>query len=315
MALALVSSAIFVPKNSPTLFPLVPVHLETDFASEPFFLVRPKSLEPLRQPGPATWLKPEQFPPMKDFEGQKQVTSTWLGVRSPAVQSSVKMRSAILGAIALTPPPRYRHMFSSQRLFGGRCTIDDNIMTSFGEPHTPPMMEPITIDDADIGWLTILADKLLSKEKNDRRQINSLEYYYRAWPLGQSERFPILCMTLDALFGDASQATQSVIERVRIVLGDHVDPQRLRLLMELRASVIHGGAPDVYESRKYARYYTKYGEDPIYDLELVVAHCLRKVAFDDLLVEHADPHASRIAEMQLKGRMPKQLDGTTILAK
>jgi hypothetical protein len=120
-------------------------------------------------------------------------------------------------------------------------------------------------------------------------------------------------MTLDALFGDASHATQAVIDSVRTVIGEHVSQPRLRLLMELRGSVIHGGAPDVYDSRKYARYYEEYGQDPIFDLELVVARCLRKHVFDDALVEHPEPDAHLIAEMQAKGRLPKQLEPNTIL--
>lgn len=84
--------------------------------------------------------------------------------------------------------------------------------------------------------------------------------------------------------------------------------------MDLRASVIHGGAPDVYDSRKYARYYDIYDADPIYDLELVVTRCLRSLIFEDKLASHPDPHAAIIKTAQEKGRFPKKFNEQTILS-
>lgn len=198
-------------------------------------------------------------------------------------------------------------------MFGGTCTIFDGVSTTFGDAHTPPLGKDIIIGAADHAWLTILGQKFQANEKRARRELRALEYFHRAWPTDQSERFPILCMALDAVFGDANQATRAVIEGVRTTLGEHVSEPRLRLLMELRGAVIHGGAPDVYDSRKYGRYYDEFGHDPIVDLELVVAACLRKRVFGAALVEHADPDEHMIAEMQAKGRLPRQLTGETIL--
>ena len=39
-------------------------------------------------------------------------------------------------------------------------------------------------------------------------------YFYRAWPLDEDERFPILFMALDAVFGDQEKVTQSIINGV-----------------------------------------------------------------------------------------------------
>jgi hypothetical protein len=156
------------------------------------------------------------------------------------------------------------------------------------------MSEDIVIDGNDHPWLTIMASKLTSIEKTVRRQLRALEYFYRAWPLDPTERFPWLFMSLDAIFGDSSQATQAVINAI----GQKPDPEftydRLRLLLGLRASVIHGGAPDVYESDKYHRYYETYGDDPIFDIELITARCLRSGLFDGAFIEHPDPNADLI---------------------
>jgi hypothetical protein len=313
---ALASSEIFQPHNEVTLFPLVPVQVEVDFDSAPFFLIAAASLNESRCRAdiPLRHIAPEIFPPLSDWTGRKELPTTWLGVRSPVYQASNKMKAAILGALALTPLPRYRHMFSGRKVFGGRCTITQaGVTTAFGEAHMPPLMHDIILSGRDIAWLHVLASKLTSNEKVVRRQVRALEYFYRAWRLGPSERFPILCMTLDAIFGDTNHATQAVIDGIRSVIGSRVCDGRLRKLMDLRASVIHGGAPDVYDSRKYGRYYDDYEADPIHDLELVVASCLRGKVFGDALEEHADPNAKIIAEAQAKGRLPKDLSRGTIL--
>lgn len=313
LATSLAVSALFKPDVYPTLFPLVAVLVQTDFSSPPFFLRQPQTLLAEFKPEMHKWLVPECFPPLSDWKHRVERPTSWLGVRSPALQASQKMKAAILGAVALTPSLNYRHMFSMRRMFGGWCIVNGGSKMAFGTPATPPMMENIVITAADHPWLDVLAVKLASSSRADRRQLTALEYFYRAWPLGPSERFPVLCMALDAAFGEASQATQSIVDAIRGMFGDHVDPKRLRDLMEIRASVIHGGAPDVYDSRKYGKYYTTYSEDPIADLGLVVAECLRRRIFGDALTEHDDPYQDNIAMAQATGRMPKTFKTSSIL--
>ena len=224
------------------------------------------------------------------------------------------MKASILGAAALTLPGNYRHMFSGRKMFGGVCTINEGSTFSFGEPHTPPLMHDLIVRPRDQGWLEILAGKLNSNTLEDRRHLRALEYFYRAWPLGPSERFPVLCMALDAAYSEASQATQSIVDGVRATLGAHLDAARLRDLMEIRASVIHGGAPDVYDSRKYGKYYQAYSTDPISDLNDVVTGSLRRRIFGSVLYPQDDPNAHLIAEMQAKGRLPNSLWAKGILS-
>lgn len=313
LAEALASSDVFRPRDELTLFPIVPLRVTSPFDGRLFFFVG-SSTDELQHKLPAAIARAnvagDQFPPILgivDSKKRQQPFGAWLGIRSPAFQASNKMNSAILGAIALTPVSRVRHLFSDRDMFGGRCTATEAGTTtvSFGESHTPALMSDIVLDERDADWLNILAAKLTSGEAADRRQMRALEYFYRAWPLDPSERFPVLCMSLDAVFGDASHATASVIDGIRSLVGAHVQEARLRHLLELRASVIHGGAPDVYDSRKYARYYRAYGDDPIRDLELLVGQCLRLRVFDGALTEHADPNADQIAQMRESGRLPK----------
>jgi hypothetical protein len=288
LADALAGSNLFQPKKRLTLYPLVPICIDEDFDSPPFFLIKPGSLGSQRLPQemPPQYLMANQFPPVANWEGRKETPTAWLGVRSPTIQSSNKIKSMILGAVALTPHPRDRHMFSMRSMFGGWCALDDGVI-SLGDAHTPPLMEDIVISERDHAWLTTLSAKLESTQQDIKKELRALEYFFRAWPLDPSTRFPWLCMALDAIFGEASRATQAVIDAATEHTANPLRDQRLRdLLGGLRAAVIHGGAPDVYDSKKYQKYYDRYDADPIDDLELIVARCLRSVIFGEALQEH-----------------------------
>lgn len=296
LANALAASDILAPRNVLTLFPLVPVKVATDFDSDSFFLIQPSSLntDRLRLPRQSHNLLSEQFPPLPDWKGVRETPSAWLGVRSPTLSTSKKLRSAILGSVALLPHPRERHLFTGRKIFGGHITIDDKWSIAFGEEHTPPLSQDIVIGSDDHKWLSVLAAKFVDPSTKVRKQINALEYYYRAWPLNEVERFPIFFMALDAIFGDASQATQAVVEAVGPIMGPSYNESRLKQLLSLRASVIHGGAPNVYDSTKYFAYYEKYVQDPIYDLEVITARCLQSVVFGGTLVSRPHTYADLI---------------------
>ena len=302
LALALEQSKLFRPKQLLAVFPLATVTVRQDFDSDTFFIVKPLGLDHRRIPEHVSqrWLKPDQFPPMRDWKGITHAPSAWLGVRSPALLAAKKMRSAILGAFALVQHPMERYLFTGRKTFGGYCILGESFTTSIGDSHTPPIGDDIVLTEQDHAWLGRLNDKLLSNDRHDRKHLKALEYFYRAWPYDPAERFPVLFMALDALFeageGESEGVTRTVMAGVRSLLGDEFSDERLRLLIRLRGSVIHGGAPDVYDSRKYARYWSDYGEDPIRDLERITAACLRRAVFDDTLAEHPHTHADLIAK-------------------
>lgn len=312
------SSSIFRPSTTLTLFPLLTVTEEIEFVSDVFFIVPATALggELLPEDIDDKYLRPERFPPLKDWSGKTEAVTSWLGVRSPAAQVSSKMRAAILGAMALKPMHKHRYMFSGRNMYGGLCSFENGSSSfSYGDPHTPPLMYDINLEASDQQWFDILSEKLSENRRAVRREIKALEYFYRSWPLEASERFPVLCMALDAIFGDANHATQAVIDGVREALGSHVEDQRLRLLMGIRASVIHGGAPDVFDSKKYAKYYETYDADPVGDLGQVVAACLNAKIFDNAIRPGKDPNEKIIREAQAKGRLPRKRFGKSILDK
>lgn len=305
LALALAASPIFSPSTDCTLFPLLPVRVDSDFSSPAFFFRAPSHLLDEFPANLHRRLSGKGSPPVLDWKHRTEPPVSWLGVRSPALQASQKMKRAILGALALTPSHSYRYMFSGRTMWGGYCTVGGGWSLTFGECDTPPLMEDISLTDADHAWLSVLANKLASPSRSDARLMTSLEYFYRAWSLGPSERFPILCMALDAAYSEVGHATAAVVDGVRETLGT-LDRKRLRDLLEIRASVIHGGAPDVYDSRKYGKYYTAYAEDPIRDMGLLVAACLRQKIFGGALHEHDEPYQDILAEARHQGRIPQQ---------
>lgn len=86
-------------------------------------------------------------------------------------------------------------------------------------------------------------------------------------------------MALDALFSNAAQHTQAVADSVSSTMGTVYDVTRLKLLLKMRAAVIHGGAPDVYDASNYVKYYEAYEADPVDDMKRIAAQCLRQRVF------------------------------------
>jgi hypothetical protein len=219
--------------------------------------------------------------------------------------TSRKIAATVLGAVALTALPWMRYLFSGRAMFGGQCTILEEITTSYSErAHTPALMHDVILTQADQLWIQDLEILVDAVDDRSRAKCRALEYFYRAWFLSPRERFPALCMSLDSLVQAPGKHTSAAVAFVLNTLGTSLDHDRLRLLMRIRGAVIHGAAPDVYESEHYEKYYLKYETDPIIDLELIVAKCLREAIFQGKLAMHSDPNAELLASLRAKGKAP-----------
>ncbi len=293
LAEAIHASDLFVEPCQLFVFPLVVVNVAQNFDCSAFFFVEPGGLTLDRLPPgyAAADVRSESFPPFARSNGTGQSPSSWLGVWAPTKETARRNRAAILGALALLPHRHERYLFTMRKVFGGFCVFDGSPTMVSSEPHTPALSENVVIGSEDHSWLSVLAEKITSPVKADRRSMRALEYFYRAWVPDPTRRFPTLFGALDAIYGDAAKATQSVIEAVGPVMGAAYDYQRLKLLLGLRASVIHGGAPNVYESSDYHRYYERYEEDATRDLELIVARCLQAVIFGSAMQERPHTYA------------------------
>jgi hypothetical protein len=298
LAAAIAKSKLFAAVDVLRIYPLVPVCVQHDFDSARFFLSAPHSVATKvpTETYPSHSFDGEFFPPFRRVGRPEERPNSWLGVRAPTSYAARKVKDTVLGALALTPHWAERYTFTGRRVFGGWCELADTWTEGTSAPHTPNLPEDIVISSSDHPWLAELARMLDSSDKHDRRRVKALEYFYRAWGLTDVQRFPILFMTLDAMFGEPSGVTQAVVNAIEPIMGTAYDYARLRRLFHLRSAVIHGGAPDVCESDNYHLYYVRYGEDPIREVELITARCLQSVIFGGLLRERPHTYADLIRE-------------------
>ncbi|MGE8224947.1 MAG: hypothetical protein ACN6RK_04085 [Stenotrophomonas sp.] len=318
MSQAMLRSSLFNPINEVTLYPLVPVMVRDRFQSRHFALTGSDGLATSLDGFGIhpTSLLPAQFPPIEGLAGLPKPTSNWLCVNAPDPLVARKRACAALGALALTPIRRERYLQTGRSMHGGYCTISARAVSCSPatEPMTPRISSDIILTRADHPWLEILSALFDSAELAQKSHVRALEYFHRAWFDDPRERFPTLCMSLDSLVSAQHRHTKAAVDFVRSTIDEPVDQDRLHLLMKLRGAVVHGAAPDVYESEHYEAYYYSYGENPISDLELVVARCLRQGIFGGKLTAHPDPHAEIVKQQQALGRLPLNMRGRSIVA-
>ncbi|MDU8502444.1 hypothetical protein RYB01_25115 [Pseudomonas syringae] len=315
---ALHKSSLFSPINKVTLYPLVTVRVENGFQSRHFAFTRSNGLAAslegfgIRHSS----LIPTQFPPFAYSQQPGEPTANWLCISSPDSLIARKLACATLGALALTPISRERYLQTGRSIHGGYCTLENEhaSFTLRTAPMTPRISSDIVITHMDHAWLEILSTLFDREEHAQRSHVRALEYFHRAWFDESRERFPILCISLDSLVGAQAGHTKAAVNFVVSTLGEPVDRDRLLMLLKLRGAVVHGAAPDVYESQIYDAYYAKYLVDPIADLELVVAKCLRQEIFQGKLQTHPDPHAEIIKRAQESGQIPRNMHERSIIA-
>lgn len=315
---ALFRSSLFSVINEITLYPLVTVKVENGFQSRHFAFIGPDGLAAALEVFGArhSSLIPTQLPPFLHLQQSGEPTGNWLCISSPDSLIARKLACATLGALALTPIRRERYLQTGRSVHGGYCTVANGVVsyTAGTAPMTPRISSDIILTQADHTWLEILSTLFDHEEHAQRSHVRALEYFHRAWFDESRERFPTLCMALDSLVGAQTGHTKAAVDFVVSTLGEPVDQDRLRMLLKLRGAVVHGAAPDVYESQFYDAYYAQYLVDPICDLELVVARCLRQEIFQGKLHAHPDPHAEIITRAQESGRLPRDMRGRSIVA-
>lgn len=297
---------ILHPDNQAIIFPLVTVRVADDLRGSVFtFSSNPRLQDQPQFAGlPSGYINGDQYPPFASWNRQTESPASWLLVNAPSVEVAKKYRASILGAVALTVMHQYRYQFTERKVFGGIASFGSRWTVSGSSPHTPALGALIDLTSEDKDWLDILDLAIVSTDESNIKSVKALQYFYRSWFLFDSERFVIDCITLDSLFGDAKGATEAVARGVEDLFGGRIDRARVLLLMRLRSSVIHGGAPDVFDSEKYGKYYRKYGEDPISDMSSLVAECLRRKIFSGTLREQSDPYARTIADAVAAGIYP-----------
>jgi hypothetical protein len=291
-------SPIFNPPDTLFLYPLRIARVEASFRTESFSLLSVDDLpEELSR-----WYDPEEInkdrhPPTPMHHGMTlSEVSCWLIIKSPMSKTAQRTRNAILGACALLPHPVERYQFSMATMPRGYMSFGKRATYHSGEASTPALGEQLQIGIADHAWLNLLAEKLRSDADRDRKAMLALQYFYRAWVRDPATRVAPLCGALDALFGDKEAATNAMVSAVGAHLGSDFDAARARKLAKLRAGVIHGGAPNIYEASVYHRYYVNHRSDPIRDLEIATARCLQQEIFGPALTERPHTYAELLKQ-------------------
>ena len=307
---ALRDSIIFNPRNKLIAIPLVPISVDRDYLSDQFSVVKPTSF-PSQLPTnfrDHSRIDPGRFPPIIDYRGKVEKPRSWLLIPAPVREVAYKKRSAILGGFALSLPSRTRYMFTLRHVFGGDCVFDETTEFRYGDSHTPRISSDIRLDVDDHNWLDVICGILSSGDRRDRRKIKALEYFYRGWMLDETERFPKHCMALDALFSyGLNSATDAIVSGVQSTLNLPINDVRLRRLMSVRGDVIHGRAPDVYDSNNYVRYFKRFRVDPIRDLSLITERSLSVLIFGDVNRTRSALDDRKVIELQKRGILPREM--------
>jgi len=314
LALTLLSSDILSPNNYLTIFPLKRVKVDKSFISSLFFIVDNDGLaNVLLDESVEEYDIHRFFPQIDAAERSSRCFQSWLGVRAPSFQSADSIKRSVLGAASLTMNYNDRYMISMIDDEGGYCTITDNAISyQHKSLSTPSLMSPLIITEADFKWLRTLATLLQDNSKKAVCQSRALDYFYSSWHRNESERFPILYMSVESIFGDPGRATVAFVDAVRDVVNPNIPESRIKALSDLRAAVIHGGAAQVYDSSKYAKYYRKYKQDPVKDMALITAACLRLDVFGESLKEKEYSAAKYIQEAIKAGNMAEYNEKTIL---
>lgn len=314
---AVADSEIFNPEQKFFTFPIQTIRAENEYIGKNFSLLKPNSLSDVKKPFELKSfnVNGQRFPPLNETNNHYYPLKTWLCTTSPHLREAQKNKAAILAVLSIKYDNFLRYQFNLSRHVGGYCSFGSNQMSfSIGAPHTPSVSEDLILKEMDIPVLETLDSLLDSPEQEASRKVKALEYFYRAWFLDESERYPFLFMCLESLYGDSMNATQSIIDGVKNVLNIDISESRIRLLIQLRGSVIHGRSPEIYDSRKYAKYYKRYRICPSKDLALLVAACLNSTLFDNRIAKQNSKHRDMLKNARTEGKINSYIDNSILVA-
>lgn len=189
--------------------------------------------------------------------------------------------------------------------------------------HVPPISYDIVIDKEDSWWLDRIDGLLSSKTASDRRLKKALEYFYLGWFLSENDRIPFNFMTLDALFGNERKTDpktgNDIGNKNKLKTGipklfpEITDDKRLDELYDLRSQFLHGGSPDIYDSKKYDYYLRKHFCDPALDIEYLAASCLRRILFGTKFEMQNNPYSEEIEKLKHRGVLPTESNPNTLI--
>ena len=278
-------------RSSLSIYPLNTIDVQNDYYAKDgnFFLV--KSLFP----GIRSFLKdsdeiietPNLYPPTfnRGFEFQKFEVESWIGIKAH-LQDHDRLKKIISGALSLNLHHRKRKMFVGKEVMSRVMTFDYGASMTGTKPLTPPIHADIIISDKDAEWLKILDSKLSSQKSSDVQEMKALEWYYRSWFEGDMPaEYGHLFSTLSALFQDtqSKKLKKYVLQELEID-NNESESRRFDLLYKIRNKLAaHPNPVEAQDLDEYVEYQLNFG-DPIQDLRVITAMCLRSKVFNGTLV-------------------------------
>ncbi len=285
-------------RSSLSIYPSSTIDVENDYYTKGGKIFLVKSLFP----GIRSFLKdsdaiieaPNLYPPTFDRNSilQKVEVASWLGIKAQP-EDHDRLKRIVLGAISLNLHNRWRKTFTARTdVISDVMRFDYGVCSqSFTQPLTPPIHTNIIISEKDCKWLKILDSKLLSQKSSDVQEMKALEWYHKSWfETDQLTEYGHLFATLSALFQDdrSEKLKKNILQELKIDSNNELEIRRLNLLYKIRNKLVsHPDPVEAQDLNEYVEYQRKFG-DPIQNLRVITAMCLRSKIFGDTIVVDED---------------------------
>jgi hypothetical protein len=222
------------------------------------------------------------FPPVTIAGRCDPVTNndTWLGVRAREEAQALSRLAQIFGAISVALDLNKSRTFSGAAFPAGLFSIDSHDMVEFRTrgPQFPPILSGAALDAQQVAWIGRLLNEPARSSERSLRMLTCLEYVAAGWQPAGRLGFVHNAIAFDALFGVNGKVNKSIIDGVKQNAASITDIEnRIRLLLKIRNSLLHGSASSVEQTSEYISYWDSYGVDPHEDQVHILRTCLHSL--------------------------------------
>ena len=216
---------------------------------------------------------------------------SWLGMTARNLDLAERKKRIVLGGICARLDHQSRYLFTMGKPLERVLSRTDAAITSFpSTAHFPYLAYPLILSTQDEGWLSELDRIVDGTSKEDIKSARCLRFLYSAWFAKESERFALLCMSIDALIPANLISMRAKSSWAHEVMGGRVDEWAVEaLLKSLRSDIMHGDAPSLVEAKKYRQFVSLYHKEPLDALDALAAEIVRCRVFGQKISERANP--------------------------
>lgn len=213
--------------------------------------------------------------------------SSYLGVRARNLTSAYEKSSTVLGAIMLCMHTGTNFSHTLGKTTSGFLNFDHGLTYSSWSQHIPYLSTPISLEEADKAWLSVV-DSFLTDEEKHKKIIRALRWFRASWFLKGAERFSTICQAIDAVTPSKLNTMKAKCGWIGEYLNPKIDATATELLFKnLRSDVAHGDAPSLVESNSYLEFLERYGVEPLDAVFEISRQLVWKNFIPDLIIR---PH-------------------------